>query len=140
MGRAPVIFVLLSLVLALGAGAVYVLQRSTAPPELTPEQTVTEFLSAVFNSADPVRAGAVVCEGWSGQDAVDRTAQQVETGSHVSWDQVRLVAIADTTASATARLGQRLPDDKQPSLFVEWRFQLKKENGWRVCEARPLAT
>jgi hypothetical protein len=140
MGRAPVIFALLSLVLALGAGAVYVLHRSAAPPELTPEQTVNEFLSAVFLSADPGRAGSVVCAGWSGQDAVDRTTQQIETGAHVSWDQVRLVAITDTTASATARIGQRLPDDTRPSLFVDWRFQLRKENGWRVCEARPLAT
>jgi len=139
MGRAPVIFALLSLVLALGAGAVYALHRSTAPPELTPEQTVTEFLSAVFLSADPGRAGAVVCAGWSGQDAVDRTTQQVEAGAHVSWDNVRLIAIADTTASATAQIRQRLPDDKQPSVSVEWRFQLKKENGWRVCEASPLA-
>jgi len=140
MGRAPVIFALLSLVLAVGAGAVFVLHRSAAPAELTPEQTVNEFLSAVFLSADPGQAGAVVCAGWSGQDAVSRTTQQVESGAHVSWDkdQVRLIAIADTTASVTAQLRQRLPDDKQPSLSVEWQFQLKKENGWRVCEARPL--
>ena len=139
LGRAPVVFALLSLVLALGAGAGYLLHRSAAPPELTPEQTVTEFLSAVFLSADPDRAGAIVCAGWSGQDAVNRTTAEAETGAHVSWDQVRLVAIGDTTASATARIGQRLPDDTRPSVFQEWRFQLKKENGWRVCEARPLA-
>ena len=138
LGRGPVIFALLSLVLTLGAAAVYVLHRGTAPPELTPEQTVNEFLTAVFLAEDPARAGAVVCAGWSGQDAVDRTTNQIETGAHVSWGQIRLVAIGDTTASATARIGQRLPDDKQPSLFQEWRFLLKKEKGWRVCEARPL--
>ena len=138
LGRGPVIFALLSLVLAVVAGAVYMLHRSTAPPELTPEQTVNEFLTAVFLAEDPARAGAVVCAGWSGQDAVDRTTNQIETGAHVSWSQIRLVAIGDTTASATARIGQRLPDDKQPSLFQEWRFLLKKEKGWRVCEARPL--
>jgi hypothetical protein len=138
LGRAPVIFALLSLILVIGAGAVYVLHRSTAPPELTPEQTVNEFLSAVFLGEDPNRAAAVVCSGWSGQDAVDRTTKEAESGAHVSWDQIRLVAISDTTASATARIGQRLPDDKQPSVVQEWRFQLKKENGWRVCEAGPL--
>jgi hypothetical protein len=139
LGRAPIVFALLSLVLAVGAGAVYFVHRSTAPAELTPEQTVNEFLSAVFLSADPARTGAVTCEGWSGQDAVARTTQQIETGAHVSWDEVKLVAITDTTATATARIGQRLSDDTRPSLFQDWRFQMKKEKGWRVCEARPLA-
>src|SRR5215472_16003031 len=83
LGRAPVIFALLSLVLSVGAGSVYLLHRSTAPPELTPEQTVNEFLSAVFLAEDPARADAVVCAGWSGHDAVDRTTKQVEAGAHV---------------------------------------------------------
>ena len=140
MGRGPVIFALLSLVLVLGAGVVYVVHRSTAPPALTPEETVNEFLSAVFLAADPARAGAVVCTGWSGQDAVSRTAAVVEPGAHVSWEQIRVVSVSDTDASATARLGQRLADDNRPSLFTEWQFQLKNENGWRVCEAGPVGS
>jgi hypothetical protein len=138
LGRAPVIFALLSLVIVLGAAAVYAVHRSTAPPRLTPEQTVNEFLSSVFLAADPTRAGAVVCTGWSGQDALTRTTAEVEPGAHVSWEQVRVVSVSDTDASATARLGQRLADDNRASLFNEWQFQLKQENGWKVCEAGPV--
>jgi hypothetical protein len=138
MGRAPLIFALVSLVLVLGAGVVYALHRSTAPPELTPEQTVNEFLSAVFLAADPARTSAVVCAGWSGQDAVTRTTAQVEPGAHVSWEQVRVVSVSSTDASATVRVGQRLAGDNRPSVFSEWQFQLKKEQTWRVCEAAPI--
>ena len=140
LGRGPVIFALLSVVLVLGAGAVYAVKRSTAPPALTPEQTVNEFLSAVFLAADPARTSAVVCAGWSGQDAVSRTTGEVEPGAHVSWEQVRVVSVSDTDASATARLGQRLADDNRPSQFTEWQFELKKEQTWRVCEAGPIGS
>jgi hypothetical protein len=140
LGRGPIIFVLASLLVALVAGAAYIVQRVTAPPELTPEETVNNFLAAVFLAQDPARVGTYICASWDGQDAVDRTTKEVEPGAHVSWDQLRIVSTSETEASATARLGQRLADDTRPSIFRQWRFQLKKEKGWRVCEARPVGT
>jgi hypothetical protein len=140
LGRGPLIFAMVALIVVLGAGVVYVIHRATTPPQLTPEQTVNEFLSSVFLAADPTRTGSVVCAGWSGQDAVTRTTNEVEPGAHVSWEQVRVASVSDTEASATARLGQRLADDNRPSLFTEWHFQLKNENGWRVCEAGPIGS
>ena len=140
MGRAPLIFAVLSLVVALGAGAAFLIHRTTAPPLLTPEETVSGFLSAVFLAEDPVKAGEFTCAGWSGQDAINRTAQHTEPGSHVSWDQVRTVFVTEEKASATARIGQRLSGDNRPSLFKEWQFSQKYEKGWRVCEARPIGT
>ena len=138
LGRGPVIFALISLLVALVAGGAYVVHRMTAPPELTPEETINGFLSAVFLVGDPARVGDFICSSWDGQDAVDRTTKEIEPGAHVSWDQLRIVSTTDADASATARLGQRLADDTRPSIFKQWRFELKKESRWRVCEARPV--
>jgi len=138
MGRAPIIFAVVSLVVALAAGGIYLIRQVTAPPALTPEQTVDQFLSAVFLTNDPARVAPLVCSSWSGQEALDRTAKQIEAGIHVSWADIRVVSASDTEVNATALLGLRQADDKQPSAFKQWRFGLKKEKGWRVCDASPF--
>jgi hypothetical protein len=138
MGRAPVIFAIASLVVALVAGGIYVLRQVNAPPALTPAQTIDQFLSAVFLADDPTRVAPLVCSSWSGQEAFDRTSKQVGPGVHVSWADIRIVTTSDTEVSATALLGLRQADDKQPSAFKQWRFGLKKEKGWRICDASPF--
>jgi hypothetical protein len=49
-----------------------------------------------------------------------------------------VVAKSDTKVTIRARLGLRLRDDIRPSSYEQWRFSLVKEDGWRVCEARPF--
>jgi hypothetical protein len=120
------------------AGGAYVLRETAAPPPLTPEQTVNEFLSAVFLAADPQRAANVVCDSWSGTDAVSRTAKEIPAGAHVSWDELSVVSQSESKVTLRARLGVRLRDDSRPSAYEQWRFNLVKEGGWRVCEARPF--
>ena len=39
-----------------------------------------------------------------------------------------------------ARLGLRQRDDLRPGSYAQWRFHLVKQDGWRVCEARPSST
>ena len=137
-GRAPLIFAVIGVLIALAAGGVYVFRQTTAPPPRTPEQTVTEFLSAIFLAADAQRAEGVVCQSWSGEDAVARTLKEIPTDAHVSWDGLNIVSQSETKVTVRARLGLRLRDDNKPSAFEQWRFNLVQENGWRVCEARPL--
>lgn len=137
-GRAPVIFAMVGVLIALVAGGLYVFRQTTASPPRTPEETVNEFLSAVFLAADPQRTDNVVCGNWSGDDAVTRTSKEIDANAHVSWDEVNIVSQSETKVTVKARLGLRLPDDRQPSVFEQWRFNLVQEDGWRVCEARPL--
>jgi hypothetical protein len=137
-GRAPLIFAIVGVVIALAAGGLYFVTRPGARARLTPEGAVQEFLSAVFLAGDGQRVGAVICASWDPSDAMARTTKEIEQGAHVSWDQVAVVATNGNKASAKARLGLRLRDDTQPSLYRQWRFSLVDESGWRVCEARPF--
>jgi hypothetical protein len=130
-------FAVVALVVALLAGGAYLYRESTAPPKLTPEETVGEFLSAVFLAKDPTRAERVVCSDWDPADAVTRTVKEVGEGANVSWDDIQVLSSTENRISARARLGIRQADDTRPSIFHQWRFSLVQEDGWRVCEARP---
>ena len=140
IGRTPLIFALLGVVVALAAGGFYVFRQVEKPPALTPEETVSAFLSAVFLSADPQKAATVVCSNWNPADAIVRTTSAVPEDAHVSWGDLRVVTTGDARVTVRGILGVRMPDDLRPSSFVQWRFTLVDESGWRVCEARPLAT
>jgi len=136
--RTPQIFAIIGVVVALAAASLYLFTKDEAPARLTPEQAVGEFLSGVFLSADPARVSPVVCASWNPSDAISRTTGAVEAGAHVSWDEIAIVSSSDARASATARLGIRLRDDTGVSVRRKWRFNLVDEDGWRVCDARPL--
>jgi hypothetical protein len=137
-GRAPLIFALAGVLIALVAGGAYIYKQAVTPPPRTPEETITEFLTAVFLAKDATRVSAVVCASWDPVDALERTAKEVDARATVSWDEIRLLSATEDRVSARARLGLRLRDDNQPAFYRQWRFSLVQENGWRVCEARPF--
>jgi hypothetical protein len=138
--RAAVVFAAVGVLLAVAAMVGYLVRPSTGASSGTPEDAVREFLGAVFVGHDPARVGKVVCSGWNPDEAIARTVAGVDTDARVSWDQVSVVSTDRTHAYVRARLGLRFPDDKQPSVFHEWRFSVVDESGWRVCEARPFAS
>ncbi len=139
-GRAALVFAALSVLVALAAGGLYLFRRVDKPPSLTPEETVSAFLSAVFLSADPQKASPLVCSNWDPADAIARTTAAVPDGASVSWGELKVVTSAESRVTVRGSLGVRMPDDSRPSSFAQWRFTLVDEDGWRVCEARPLAT
>lgn len=132
------IFALLGIVVALAVGGAFYYRQSHAAPARTPEETVREFLAAVFLANSAERVTAVTCATWDANDALIQTASQVEPGASVSWDQVEIISGTTDRANVRARLGIRLRDDVQPSTYRFWRFQLLDQDGWRVCDARPL--
>jgi hypothetical protein len=136
--KAPMIFAVVGVVVALAAIGLYVLRETTAPPQRTPVETVNEFLTGVFLSVSADRVAAVVCDGWEPTDAITRTSEEFPAGSHISWDDVAVVSESPTKVTVRARLGLRLQDETRPSSYGQWRFSLVAENGWRVCEARPF--
>lgn len=142
-----IIFAVLGIVLALGSGGLYVyrdkggLVGGAATPtasQLSPEDAVRTFLSAVFLANDPGRLDGVICGSWDAQNAVDRSRAEVAADARVSWDEVRVINRETGRANVSARLGLRMPGESQPSTFVQWRFSVVDEGGWKVCEARPF--
>jgi hypothetical protein len=138
MGRTPLIFAAVGVLIALVTGGVYVYKQAVSPPPRTPEQAINEFLTAVFVARDATRVSAVVCASWDPVNALERTVKEVQAEATVSWDEVRILSSTEDRVNARARLGFRLRDDNQPSVFRQWRFSLVKEKDWRVCEARPF--
>lgn len=132
------IFAIVGVVIALVAGGVYLYKEATSSPPRTPEETINEFLAAVFLASDPIRVSAVICQSWDPVDAVERTTKEIGAETSVSWDGVQVLSSTEDRVSARARLGFRRRDDNQPALYRQWRFSLVKEKTWRVCEARPF--
>jgi len=135
-----VIFAVLSVIVALVASGYYVQREAEKPPNLTPEETVNTFLGAVFTSADPEKVAPVVCSNWAPAEAITRTTKAVPEGAHVSWSEVKAVTSTEDRVTVRGVLGIRLADESRPSSFAQWRFTLVHEDGWRVCEARPLGS
>ena len=135
--RAPLVFAILGLLAALTAGGAYAYREWWGRSQLTPEQTVDEFLTAVF-ARNEERAAAVVCESRDPQQAIRRTIAAIPKGANVSWDGIRLLSADDERAVVRATLGLRPFFDEEISDTVQWTFNLVDESGWRVCEARPL--
>jgi len=133
--RAPLVFLLLSVVLALGAGGYLYYQRTQGPARFTPEETVEEFLTSVFSVADPQRTSAIVCDGWDPDEAIAETNRVIADGARVVWSEVRVLSNDGQRATVHAALTMFLP---RPSSPTQWRFGLVQENGWKVCEARPV--
>jgi hypothetical protein len=135
-----VIFAVLSVIVALVAVGYYVQRETEKPAALAPEETVSTFLGAVFVSADPQKVAPVVCSNWVPAEAIERTTKAVPDGAHVSWSEVKVVTSTEDHVTVRGILGIRLADESRPSSYVQWRFTLVDESGWRVCEARPIGT
>jgi hypothetical protein len=133
-----VIFAVLGVIVALVTIGYYVQREAEKPAALTPEETVNRFLGAVFLSADPQNVAAAVCSNWGPAEAITRTTSAVPQGAHVSWSELKVVTSTEDRVTVRGVLGIRLADDSRPSSFAQWRFTLVDEDGWRVCEARPL--
>jgi hypothetical protein len=135
--QVPLIFAVVGVAVALVATGLY-LFRQTSAPRLTPEETVDRFLSAVFVANDTDRLDGLVCASWDAQDAMTRTARQVDSGIRVSWNEIRVVSSDARRATLRAQVGLRFQDDVRPTTYQQWHFSLVNESGWRVCEARPF--
>ena len=131
------IFAILGILAALTVGGAYVYREWLGRSQLTPEQTVDEFLTAVF-AVDTERVGAVTCAGWDPEQAIRRTRAAIPTGANVTWDRIRVITADEDRAVVRATLGLRPFFDEEISDTVQWTFNLVDEGGWRVCEARPL--
>lgn len=142
--RMAVIFAVVAVLIAGGVVTLYATHgqpAATTPADVgTPDTAVRAFLSAVFLGDDASRLASVVCSTWTPTDALIRTKSMVAADAKVSWDDLRVITTESDRVTMTARLGLRLPDDVQPSVYQQWHFTVVKEQGWRVCDASPVAS
>jgi hypothetical protein len=134
-------FAVVALLVAGGTIALYATRPKPAANPInvgTPETAVRDFLSAVFLGDDPARLAPVVCSTWTPADALARTKSMVDAQAKVSWDDLLVITTEPNRVTMTARLGLRLPDDVEPSVYQQWHFTVVNEQGWRVCDASPV--
>ena len=123
------------------AGTIYYREFYNRPATVvSPEQTVDQFLTAVFtNFTDPAQTAAVVCSGWEPADAILGTRAEVPTGAKVGWQDIQLLNATNTRATVAATITLTPFADEEPSDFKSWSFGLVAQDGWRVCQAGPVA-
>ena len=114
------------MLVAVAAGAFVLLRQPGAEPTRTPEETVREFLAAVFLAESPERVAAVICDSWAPADAIERTSAEIPRSVRVSWDEFAVVTSDTERMTMRARLGLRQSDDLRPGSYAQWRFHLRQ--------------
>jgi hypothetical protein len=138
-GRLPlwIIAALVGMVLAAGTGVAFVMySRATEVDRSTPTIAVRQFLGAVFLDQSDERVRLFTCPEWT----PDRTAgmrRRFDSGVKVSWGAITEQSRVDNQAQVATKIGLRYPGELAPSGQQLWRFWLREDKGWRVCDAQP---
>lgn len=138
--RVPAVFAVLGILSALiVGGTVYYTQFYKATSGGTPEEVVDKFLTAVFaDEPDLTEVGALVCDNWDPAAAVQRTTSSVRSNVHVSWQDIIRLSTEGGRAVVEATITFTPIGDEDPSQARGWAFHMVDQDGWRVCEARPI--
>ncbi|MGW5667920.1 hypothetical protein [Micromonospora sp. NPDC003776] len=117
--------------------------RATAPDRSSPDVVVVNYLQAMLVSRDDNKARLFTCDG--SVPSVDELRDQIvsrerELGISFSINIEKVAAsnIDASNAVVTAVIRKSaVVDGVQQSLTDTWRFELKDQDGWRVCSAQP---
>ena len=134
----------IALVMTVVAGiAGYILyDRATRTDRSTPVAVVYQYVRAVFTDRDLDRAAQFECDGASPSDPLVEQLRQVEERER----KFNVIFIIEATNFETEELGAsaRVRTDIEfvaptngnlSQLRQPWLFELKDEDGWRVCRA-----
>jgi hypothetical protein len=134
------------LVVCLVGGVVgYVLyDRATRVDRSTPVVAVFQYVDAIFAVRDAEQAMLFECDEATGRAALQPLLDDLEDRERRFGIQIKVSVtnFASTAEGATARvLADLLIDvpeaDGKPSRSSQrWRFDLRDEDGWRVCDAQ----
>ena len=129
-----------SLAVLLAGGAFYYQQFVDKPADQrSPEAITEEFLTAVLRHPnDLARTEALVCGGWTPDEALERVRREIPAGAEVGWQDIRLLSNTDGRARVAVTITLTPFQDETPSDFINWSVNLLQEGdeGWRVCEAK----
>lgn len=129
-----IILIAVGMVALVGGGVGLLLyNRATEIDRSTPTVAVRQFLHAAFVDKDDSRVKLFTCKQWT-KERTAEVQRSFDPSVKVTWERVVLKSNQDGKALVTAQMRlvfQGLVD------FQEWRFDVVKENGWRVCAAGP---
>lgn len=128
-----------------GAGVAFLAYRdATEPDRSSPAVAADSYLRAYLVDRDDVLAGQYSCADSNLSRMTDLREdlalreQRFNTKFTTTWGALNVV----TTNEEAAEVGVGLRisasvDGHQQSDIQSWKLVVKKEDGWRVCEARP---
>ncbi|GAB3951210.1 hypothetical protein GCM10027614_52830 [Micromonospora vulcania] len=126
-----------------GVAAGYVLyDRASAPDRSAPDVVVDNYLRAFLVDRNDTRAKFFTCEGGTQLDALvtfrtDLLAREEQLGVTilVSWGSLDVKDQGDAASVVTGIRRSATVGQTQQSLTDTWQFNVKKQEGWRVCGA-----
>ena len=128
----------------LGSAAGYILyDRATRIDRSDPELVVEHYVYAIFGDRDLDRAAVFECHDSSARKSVQALLSEIEERESrfnisitVSTANYSSSVVGDNAEVAVSLRIDVPEDDGKPSRSTQdWRFQLRDEDGWRVCGA-----
>lgn len=138
----------LALCLVSGTVGFILYDRGTRKDRSTPTVVVFQYVDAIFDQRDPSEAELFECESSKARAALQGLLEEIEereqrfdirisvsTGTNfdTSVEGTRATVVVDLVVAAPEANGERSLSN-QP-----WRFDLRDEDGWRVCDARRVS-
>ncbi|MEU0551182.1 hypothetical protein [Micromonospora sp. NPDC005979] len=116
--------------------------RAAAPDRSAPDVVVDNYLRAFLVDRNDARANLYTCEGPTQLDAVrslrtDLVAreQQLDVTIMVSWGSLAVEKHGKDASVVTTIRRSATVDGAQQSLTDIWQFEVREQDGWRVCGA-----
>lgn len=131
----------LGLLLLGGVATGFVLyNRAAAPDRSAPDVVVDNYLRAFLVDRNDARANLYTCEGETQLDSVrslrsDLLAreQELDVTILVSWGSLEVEDHGKAASVVTTVRRSATVDGIQQSLTDTWQFDVKDQEGWRVC-------
>jgi hypothetical protein len=130
-----------------GSITAYVLyDKATQPDRSTPEGVLEQYVDAKFSSRDDIRAKLFEC---SSSDLADVEAALTAVKERESRFSIKVtvkpvsydVDVRDKEANVRVTLKVLVPenDGRETVSLQEWRFSLKHDRSWLICNAKQLS-
>jgi len=135
----------LALCLVSGVVTVMLYDRATRKDRSTPNVVVFQYVDAVFDQRDPTEAELFECERSNGRaalqgllDEIEEREQSLDIHISVSTGATFNTSIEGTRAHVVVDLIIAAPEanGERSRASQSWEFDLRDEDGWRVCDAR----
>ncbi|KKJ99250.1 hypothetical protein LQ51_23320 [Micromonospora sp. HK10] len=135
----------LALLCGTGAVAGFILyDRATAPDRSAPDVVVVNYLQAMLVARDDNKAALFTCgssiPSMDGlRDQIASRERELSVSFAINIEDVNVAKIDSKHAAVTAVIRRSATlDGVQQSLTDNWRFELREQDGWRVCSGQPL--
>jgi hypothetical protein len=134
-----------ALCLVSGAVGFILYDRGTRKDRSTPTVVVFQYVDAIFDQRDPSEAELFECKDSTSRPALETLLGEIEereqrfnirisvstgTNFNTSVEGTRATVVVDLVVAAPEANGERSRSTQS------WQFNLRDEEGWRVCDAR----